>query len=58
MSTAKTPRRRTRKPFADKQARNAAAAAHSEIDMLKARLAKLEQYADHIACVVDERLGA
>jgi hypothetical protein len=52
-----TPRRPARKPLADKRARYAAAAAHEQIAQLKERLAKLERYADHIACVVDERLG-
>jgi hypothetical protein len=56
--TATTPARKpARKPIADKQARNAAAAAHDQIDLLKARLAKLEQYTDRIAAFVDDHLA-
>jgi hypothetical protein len=49
-------RRPVRKPIADKQARNAAAAAHDQIGLLKARLAKLEKYADRIASFVDDHI--
>jgi hypothetical protein len=57
MPTKKTTTARPgRKPLADKQARNAAAAAHDQIDLLKARLAKLEKYTDRIATFVDDHL--
>jgi hypothetical protein len=58
MPTKKTTTARTvRRPPADKQARNAAAAAHDQIDLLKARLAKLEKYTDRIATFVDDHLA-
>ena len=57
MPTKKTTTARpARKPLTDDYARNAAAAAHDQIDLIKARLAKLEKYADRIATFVDDHI--
>lgn len=52
-----TPRHPARAPrAADNWARNAAVAAHDQIDLLKARLAKTEEYAKRIERLVYDHI--
>ena len=58
MATKKTTTRRpARRPLTDNWARNGAVAAHDQIDLLKARLAKAEVYAKRIERLVDDHLA-